>query len=170
MVNPVRGRIISSDGYILADSKPVFNIVFHFSEMRQPGRSFRTINFISEKIVETSRVIGAVPTALQRKKIDELFRNSFNSLSAAQRYHFKEYWKITSLKDSYFKGMDEAAAWERLNSDVMLCRDLESKAMIGYRPFFRALNFGRDIAIKLEKLDSKGRVWNNLSANAIWRA
>jgi len=41
-----RGRIISSDHYILADNVPVYNIVFHLNEMRRPGRARSTIKHI----------------------------------------------------------------------------------------------------------------------------
>ncbi|MCP4179152.1 MAG: penicillin-binding protein 2 [bacterium] len=49
----IRGRIISSDGQIIADSIPSYNIVFHLAEMRVYGTRHRSINYIykcAEKI------------------------------------------------------------------------------------------------------------------------
>ncbi|OGV38684.1 MAG: penicillin-binding protein 2 [Lentisphaerae bacterium GWF2_45_14] len=44
----VRGRIYSSDGKLLADNRPSYNVVFHLSEMRKPGRQAKTIKHILE--------------------------------------------------------------------------------------------------------------------------
>ena len=44
----VRGRIFSSDGKLLADNRPSYDVVFHLSEMRRPGRRINTIKYIIE--------------------------------------------------------------------------------------------------------------------------
>lgn len=53
-----RGRIFTSDKKLLADNVPVFNVVFHLQEMRQPGRKKNTINHIVDSAGKASRVIG----------------------------------------------------------------------------------------------------------------
>ena len=42
----IRGRIISSDGHIIADSIPSYNIVFHLTEMRVYGTRNKSIDHI----------------------------------------------------------------------------------------------------------------------------
>ncbi|MBN2643766.1 MAG: penicillin-binding protein 2 [Victivallales bacterium] len=54
----IRGRILSSDGQVIADNRPAFNIILHLGEMRQPGRANKTIKFILEQIDRISRRIG----------------------------------------------------------------------------------------------------------------
>ncbi len=54
----IRGRIITSDGHIIADNKPLFNIILHLAEMRQPGRRSRTIDYILEQINRIATQIG----------------------------------------------------------------------------------------------------------------
>ena len=46
LLNPARGRIIASDGKVLADSISKYDLVAHISEMRQPGRVSRTIKHV----------------------------------------------------------------------------------------------------------------------------
>ena len=61
---PLRGRIISADGKILADNDPSYDLVFHLNEMRQPGRRKKTISYIHRKVVKLSKIIKrAVPLA-----------------------------------------------------------------------------------------------------------
>ncbi|MCP4179565.1 MAG: penicillin-binding protein 2 [bacterium] len=51
----IRGRIISSDGHVIADSIPSYNIVFHLTEMRVYGTRSKSINHIykcAQKIAE----------------------------------------------------------------------------------------------------------------------
>ncbi|OGV58295.1 MAG: penicillin-binding protein 2 [Lentisphaerae bacterium GWF2_52_8] len=44
----VRGRIFTSDGRLLADNRPSYDAVFHFAEMRQPGRQSKTLDHIMD--------------------------------------------------------------------------------------------------------------------------
>lgn len=53
-----RGRIFTSDKVILADNKPVFNVVFHLAEMRQPGRKSKTIDYLLNAAETAGNVIG----------------------------------------------------------------------------------------------------------------
>ena len=54
----IRGRILTSDGIPLADNRPSMDVVFHVSEMRQPGTLRKTIDFISEKVELVAKAIG----------------------------------------------------------------------------------------------------------------
>lgn len=53
-----RGRIFTSDKKLLADNVPIFNLVFHLQEMRQPGRKKQTIKHIVESAGKASKIIG----------------------------------------------------------------------------------------------------------------
>lgn len=169
MLRPVRGRIFSADGVTLADSRPVYNVVFYFSEMRQPGRYQNTVNFIADKIKETSIILEKEPYALNKEALIEYFVNSFNTRSAIRRNVFKEYWEITTLQNTYFKGFSEDDAWNKILNDLTFVRELENKATYSFRPFFRAVNYGRDIAIRLSNIKQPGAVWNGFSANQLWQ-
>ncbi len=54
----IRGRIITSDGHIIADNKPSFSIILHLAEMRQPGRRSRTIDYILKEIERIATQMG----------------------------------------------------------------------------------------------------------------
>ncbi len=54
----VRGRIYSSDGYIIADNRPAYDLAFHLEEMRQPGRRSKTVKYILDRISQTGAEIG----------------------------------------------------------------------------------------------------------------
>lgn len=53
-----RGRIFTADKKLLADNVPVFNVVFHLREMRQPGRKKKTINHIIDSAGRAAKEIG----------------------------------------------------------------------------------------------------------------
>ena len=65
----IRGRILTSDNYVLADNVPAYNIVFNLSQMRQPGRASRTINHI----VNVSEKLAAIMNRENPLKYDILF-------------------------------------------------------------------------------------------------
>jgi len=54
----VRGRIISSDMKTLADNRPSYNVQFHLSEMRQPGRRSKTVSYILDQASRLAEAIG----------------------------------------------------------------------------------------------------------------
>ena len=64
----IRGRILTSDGVVLAENKPEFNIVFHLSEMRMPGAAKKTIEHVIASAERVARAIGR-PNPLTEKKI-----------------------------------------------------------------------------------------------------
>ncbi|MCK5845290.1 MAG: hypothetical protein KAG97_11325, partial [Victivallales bacterium] len=66
----VRGRIISSDGVVLADNAPKFEVVFEIAAMRQPGYSSRTIKHILRSAGRIAEVIQR-ENPLTKRKIQE---------------------------------------------------------------------------------------------------
>lgn len=57
-IPPVRGRIIASDGRIVADNQPTYDVVLHLEEMRQPGTRSRTVAFIMEAMRRIAVAVG----------------------------------------------------------------------------------------------------------------
>lgn len=53
-----RGRILTSDNFVLADNVPVYNVVFHLNEMRLPGRASSTIQHIIDASEKIAKLIG----------------------------------------------------------------------------------------------------------------
>jgi penicillin-binding protein 2 len=53
-----RGRIFSVDRKILADNSPIFNVVFHLAEMRQPGRKSKTFDYLLKAADKAGKAIG----------------------------------------------------------------------------------------------------------------
>lgn len=53
-----RGRIFTSDGTILADNRAVFNVVFHLTEMRQPGTKSKTIDYLLKSASAVGNILG----------------------------------------------------------------------------------------------------------------
>ncbi len=55
----VRGRIFTSNGeHVLADNKVSYNVVFHVSEMRQPGKRRNTLDFIIDSSIKVAKALG----------------------------------------------------------------------------------------------------------------
>ena len=63
-----RGRIFTADKKILADNIPVFNLIFHLAEMRQPGRKIKTIEYMITAADIAGKAIGR-PHSLTAEKI-----------------------------------------------------------------------------------------------------
>ncbi len=53
-----RGRIFTEDGSMLAGNVPVYSIVFHLQEMRQPGRASKTTDFMLSAADRAADAIG----------------------------------------------------------------------------------------------------------------
>ena len=61
-INPVRGRIFARDGStVLADHRPRYDLVFHISEMRQPGKRQNTVDYILRQSILAADLIGRAP-------------------------------------------------------------------------------------------------------------
>ncbi len=56
----VRGRIFSSDGKLLAGNRASYDVVFHLSEMRLPGRQSNTVNHIMMELARVADSVGRV--------------------------------------------------------------------------------------------------------------
>ena len=72
-IAPVRGRILASDGTLLIDNEPVYDVVFHVSEMRQPGRRSKTVDYIQAQSQKLAATLGR-DSPLSTAKIDEHLR------------------------------------------------------------------------------------------------
>jgi penicillin-binding protein 2 len=60
-LNPARGRIFSADGQVLADNHCYYDLGFYVSEMRQPGRSYKTTAYILACEKRIALCIGRMP-------------------------------------------------------------------------------------------------------------
>lgn len=60
-LNPVRGRMFSSDGDVLVDNAPSFDVVFHVGEMRRPGVRANTVEHIVATAVLLAERLGRPP-------------------------------------------------------------------------------------------------------------
>lgn len=66
-----RGKIISSDGVVLAGNAPSNRIVFHPAEMRQPGRRQKTVEHIAACAKQIGEAIGR-NSSLSEAEIENL--------------------------------------------------------------------------------------------------
>ena len=57
----VRGRIFTADGVMLAGNTASYEIVFHISEMRRPGKRSRTVNHVLFEADRLAAAIGRTP-------------------------------------------------------------------------------------------------------------
>lgn len=64
----VRGRIFTSDGVMLAGNTASYEIVFHISEMRRPGKRSRTVSYVLAEADRLAAAIGRLPV-LTKKSI-----------------------------------------------------------------------------------------------------
>ncbi len=55
---PIRGRIYAADGALLVDNRVSYELVFHVSEMRQPGHRDRTVEHIVEQGERLARLLN----------------------------------------------------------------------------------------------------------------
>ncbi len=69
----MRGRIFDTQGQVLADNRPSFNIVIFLEEVRQPGTWTRTINHLEDMLDELSETLG-VERELTREAIQSHIR------------------------------------------------------------------------------------------------
>ncbi len=74
VMNPVRGRMLGSDGTVLVDNRAVFDVVFHVSEMRQPGARRKTIEHILRQAEVLSRLTGRPSSLLEGRLKRHLYQ------------------------------------------------------------------------------------------------
>lgn len=58
LLNPVRGRMLTAGGEVLVGNRNSYDLVFHISEMRQPGRRNKTMNYVMACASRLAVVIG----------------------------------------------------------------------------------------------------------------
>ncbi len=146
--SPVRGRILTSDGVVVADSKPIFDAVFHVSEMRQPGKRSKTVAYVAKKVVEAAAVMGRMPEALAKENLQDLFKNSFSF----SRARFDNFWNSRSeIKNKFFSELDQQEAWSRISNDIHFAVGIEQDKDLSfrYKPLFRKIANARSVAQRL---------------------
>lgn len=74
-LEPVRGRIFTSDGAVLVDNRPSFTLVFHPAEMRQPGPQKRTLDFILDQADALARDFNRPIPVTRAQLVNHLRRN-----------------------------------------------------------------------------------------------
>ena len=58
LLNPVRGRMLAAGGEVLVGNRSSYDLVFHISEMRQPGRRDKTMSYVMACASRLGVVIG----------------------------------------------------------------------------------------------------------------
>lgn len=58
LLNPVRGRLLASGGEVLVGNRSSYDLVFHVSEMRQPGPRLKTMRHIMASASWLAKVTG----------------------------------------------------------------------------------------------------------------
>ncbi|MFA6928916.1 MAG: penicillin-binding protein 2 [Lentisphaeria bacterium] len=97
LLNPARGRIISADGRVLADSISEYDLVAHVSEMRQPGRPSNTINHILACERLMAMTIGR-PSVLSEKAVSRhLYQHPVMPLEFCHDLNVVELAKIVEM-------------------------------------------------------------------------
>lgn len=74
-MNPVRGRIYTSDGELLVGNRCVYDVVFHLAEMRQPGKFANTVTHILAKGAQLGQLLGK-PSGLTAAKVSKHLNQS----------------------------------------------------------------------------------------------
>ena len=87
---PLRGKIISADNKILADNLPSYDLQFHISEMRQPGKRQKTVNYIHNKVVELAELIGRDTTVTTKDISNEMFGSRVVPMKVFKNLNDKE--------------------------------------------------------------------------------
>jgi len=100
----VRGRIYSSDGQIIADNRPAYDLAFHLEEMRQPGNRSRTVKYILDKMAEAGKEIGRRSTLSEDDIIRHMNRPGL-PMVAFENLTSVEMAKIVEMREP-INGMD----------------------------------------------------------------
>lgn len=108
----VRGRIFTVDGVMLAGNTASYEIVFHISEMRRPGKRSRTVNHVLFEADRLAATIGRTPV-LTREAINRHMNyypglpiTVFKDISA---FELAKAYEISPM----IRGMDIVTAPER---------------------------------------------------------
>ena len=71
-VSPVRGRIFSREGELLVGNEACYDLVFHLSEMRQPGHLRETKAYVLEAANRYSILFGRPHELVEKRLMDRL--------------------------------------------------------------------------------------------------
>ena len=94
----VRGRILSSDGKLLAGNRVSYDILFHISEMRQSGKFSKTVKHIHK---EASRALQLINRPMQITEKDIIHRMTIYPgipMTIAQDLTAEELARITEMQ------------------------------------------------------------------------
>ena len=62
----VRGRIFTADGVMLAGNTASYDVLFHISEMRRPGKRSRTVRHVLDEANRLAAAIGRTPVLAEK--------------------------------------------------------------------------------------------------------
>ncbi len=96
-LNPARGRIFSSDGVVLADNHCHYDLGCYVSEMRQPGRSYKTTAHILACEKRLALGIGREPQLSPEQLQEHLRRHPILPLIIAQDLNPQELARVCEL-------------------------------------------------------------------------
>ena len=68
----VRGRIFTSDGVMLAGNAASYEVVFHLSEMRRPGKRKKTVDYVLAESNRLAACIGRAPALTEKAIITQM--------------------------------------------------------------------------------------------------
>lgn len=94
----VRGRIISSDGRLLAGNRVSYNIVFHISEMRQSGKFYKNVDHIHTQASKALKVIGRKMSVTKKDIIHRMTIYPGIPMTIATDLTSKELARITEMQ------------------------------------------------------------------------
>ena len=150
-LSPVRGRILTEDGKIVADTLPSFDAVFHISEMRQPGKRSKTVRYVTKKITETAAILGLKPDAINLKNLREILKNSLKY----DRTMFNNFWLKRKIeRQKMFPEMTREDVWNQLADDRAFASeftDQQLKEIPVYRRFFSQLERSRQLSDRISR-------------------
>lgn len=153
-LTPARGRIITSDQVVVADTKPVFDVVMHVSEMRKPGARSNTVKHVASKVIEAAAIMGRLPEAVSKKNLCTLFEDSLNF---NPRTFFSFWENSVEVKKKYFGSMTKEEAWLKMTTERSFPLSLEDELPANYLPLFEKIFMVRNKLIPLASLSARDR-------------
>ncbi|MBP5183356.1 MAG: hypothetical protein J6331_10065, partial [Lentisphaeria bacterium] len=94
----VRGRILSSDGKLLAGNRVSYDVVFHISEMRQSGKFYKNVKHIHEQAARALNVMGRKNNVTEKDIIHRMTIYPGIPMTIAQDLSPEELARITEMQ------------------------------------------------------------------------
>ncbi len=94
----VRGRILSSDGKLLAGNRVSYDILFHISEMRQSGKFSKTVKHIHKEAAKAMELIGRPMQITEKDIIHRMTIYPGIPMTIAQDLSAEELARITEMQ------------------------------------------------------------------------